>query len=447
MPQTNQVLMPDVKINLAFNSSPVTSEDNNICLLGFVADASNLNSNTPVNSPIDLGNITTVAQAVSKLTDLGIQVTMTGLTTYDVTATDEIAQMLIQAVATYQLWSPYQDINTLASPRYIIGILDTDVNNRVLTTDTPAKTPYGNFFVDAVAEQLTFTTIVPSYEYQSGDDQLSNSYITELKTFVEEQINKGKPDLGFNCPIFHSNFDRTTDFDTVGFVNILRSCTFNTYQDTSDSSYQINSSAFGASCGMVIGCLPPNAEGLTFQTIPNLPAPTSFGLFENDDIENQLQNGFSPIRYNKKTSTQQFVRVVTSTLLDPDLGVPRSNMLDILLWKSAYYAQYRIYNGVVSNKKIINSRTNVDENGNLASVDEVESTVKGILVQLEEEGMLLLPKDVSSTINVGLDPDNSSVIKLAVKLYITKIIRGVDGTSTVEDSDYVLSQFFINTNS
>lgn len=446
MAQTTQVLMPDVKIGLTFNSSPVTGEDNVICLLGFVADPSSLTAGTPINSPIDLGNITTVAQAVTKLEALGIAVTMTGLTTYDQVATDEIAQMVIQAAATYQNWNAYQTENTLGNPRYIIGILDSDVNNRVSLTDPDVKTPYGDFFSDAIEQQLTFTTIVPSYTYQSGDDQLAESYITELKTFVDGQIAKGKPTLGFNCPIFHSNFDKTTDFDSVGFVNILRSSTFNAYQDTSDSSYQLESAAVGAACGMVIGCLPANARGLAYQNIPDFPAATSDGLFSDDDIENQLQNGFSPIKYNKRTSTQQFTRAVTSTLLDPDLGVARSNMLDILQWKSAYAAQLRIYNGILFNKNIINARTIIDQNGNLAPVEAVASTVKRILVQLKNEGILLLPEDVNSTITVGLDPDNPSTILLTVKLYVTGIIHRVDGTTIVEDSNYILSQFAINTN-
>lgn len=441
MAQTNRDLRPDVRIGLTLNSTPEIATDTTICLMGFVNDITELAAGVEINTPIQLGSVSSVQQAAAKLKQLGVKFKFASLDTLDLTETDEIAAMLFQSTFTVASWRAYQPENTLRTPKYVLCILDP-------LTNTRDSNPFGEFFTVVEDDEIPLTTIVPSYIYEAGDSDVSGNYLAEIRAFVETTLEKAKPNLGFVYPIFHLNTPRFSDFDALGYANILRSSTFNTFQDqTSVNKYQITPAMMASVSGAVIACLPANCRGLVYQTIPSFPAPaTNEGLFSSDDIQNMLQNGISPIVYNKDAKQQQFSRVVTSTLVDPDLGVARANMLDMQDWKAAYEAQVQIYNAILFNKNIINEKAKLTPSGDVAPVKETVDTVVRVLVRLRDQGLILEPAEgFKSSVQGSLNPDNINQILLTVPIYPTPLIMQVVGEVVAEDPAVIYTQFAITT--
>jgi len=281
-------LSPYIRLSLSLDSAAAVSTAANTLLIGYAEDTKKLTVN--INEPVDLGTITSVSTAVKKLKAIGLRVSMTGLTTYDKANTDEVCQMVIQALATYQAWSPYIPSNFLRVPKFYISILDRKVNAKEVVTDSddPAndRTPYGDLFKEVIDKQIELTTIVPGYKYESGDNKLADSYITQLKEFVDTQLAKANPNLGFLCPVFHTDLSKQDSLTDIGNINILRSVTVTAYQDPGNTNvYQLTSAAVGGAVGLVVAALPDGCEGLVYQNIPSMPRALELGLYTEENIE------------------------------------------------------------------------------------------------------------------------------------------------------------------
>lgn len=442
------VLSPFVRLSLNLNSSAAVSTAANVLLIGYAEDTSDLTVN--INEPVELGTITSVSTAVQKLKAIGLKVSMTGLTTYDKSQTDEISQMVIQALATYQAWQPYLPANFLRVPKFYISVLDRKVNAKEVVVDpndpSNDRTPYGNLFKDIIAKQIELTTIVPSYKYIAGDNDLSDSYITQLKAFVDTQLAKANPNLGFLCPVFHTDLSKTDSVDNIGNINILRSVTVTAYQDPNNTKvYQLQSAAVGSSVGLVVAALPDTCEGLVYQNIPNMPRALELGLYTDENIEDFLQKGISPIVYNSRVGEQQFNRVVTSTILDPNLGVSRSNALDIQDYKGLYSIQLAIFNKILFSKDIINKRTVITRTGVPSTVTAIKNIVLGELVTAEIEGLILQPEGgFQNSVEAFVNPDNPNQIVVRIKVIPSSIVYQVSGEIEVNDSSSIFSELLIN---
>lgn len=428
--QSTRDLRPYVKIGLSLDSTPEASSGANVCLLGFVDDIANLETGVAINEPIDLGVITSVEQAAVKLKNLGIKFSLTSRTSVDLDTTDEIGAMVLQAAMTVEGWQPYLAFNQLNSPRFYIGILDKTANDRDGTLSGGA---FGGFFTSALDDELSFTTITHSYELQSDDALLSTGYMGIIKGYVDAVDAKGNPSLGLNYPIFHVNLPKGSDFSSVGYANIVKSSTVNTYQDLSSTRYQITSPMVASIAATVVAALPYSCRGLVHQTVPALPTPEVEGYFTVDDQSNMLGNGISPFIYNKATQTQQFSRVVTSMLLDENLGLARSNMLDMQDWKVVYESRIRIYNAIVFNKAIINAKARI-AGGSIAPVSKTRKVILGELIRLWNEGLIIEPSEgFASTIDASLDVNNVSKILLSIAVYPSSILYQVSGTVVASD--------------
>lgn len=442
MAQTTRELRPFNKVFLELNSSPELSQGNVVCLMGF---ADSLEADYAFNTPIDVGVVSSVAQAVAVCNRLGLTYKFTTLTTLDLEETDELAGMLIQASMAFEQWIPYLSQNTLASPSYVLCALDTTINAK---TTGDGKTPFGDFFTIVKNDNVELTTIVPSYEFVTGDSTVAGNYFSEIKAHVNYVYAQGLPMKGWNYPIFHMNISRTYDFNGFAYPAITQSSTIAYYQDLASTDYQIPVAFVAAVSGMVAACLASPYLGLVYQNIGSMPQPaTSLGYYSDDDVENMLRNGVSPILADKKLSTVQFGRIVTSQLVDPNLGVARANMLDLQDWKKAYEVQRNMWNAILFNKNIINQNVIVDpKTGYSPILKEVKQTILGVLNTAKQDELILEPiEGFLGILKVYLNPKNYNQVINDLPIYTPTILYQSRTTVSASDPATVYTQFAIST--
>lgn len=442
MAQTTRELRPFNKVFLELNSSPELSQGNIVCLMGFV-DA--LHADYAFNTPIDVGVVSSVAQAVAVCDRLGLAYKFDTLTTLDLAETDELAGMLIQASLAFEQWIPYKSRNTLASPSYVLCALDESINSKEATG---GKTPFGNFFTIVKNDNVELTTIVPSYEFVSGDSTVAGNYFSEIRAYTDTVIAQGLPLKGWNYPIFHMNISREYDLSGFEYPNLVRSSTIAYYQDLSSTSYQVPVAYVSAVVGMVTACLASPYLGLTSQNIGSVPLPASaLGYYSDDDVENMLRNGISPILADKKLGVVQLGRIVTSELVDPSLGVARANMLDMQDWKKAYEVQRNIWNAILFNKNIIGENIIVDpKTGSSPILTEIKQTILGVLTTAKQDDIVLEPVEgFLNILKVYLNPKNFNQVINDLPIYTPTILYQSRTTVSASDPATVYTQFAIQT--
>jgi hypothetical protein len=434
--QTNEILQPYIKVISRIETQGQATPTTSVAIIGFVTDVTGLDP-TILETPLDLGTITTVNQATLVVKSLGLNISFISPTQVDMdpAKTDPVAAQVVNFAIAFENYTPLDIDQTLSACTVVLGILDPTVSSKLIA-------PYGNFLVAAKQNGTIMDTIVPPYEYLDGDEAITGNYFDEIKDFVNERWGDtedptgslSKPVYGMNHVLLANTSWRQTDIVPPSSpLNNHVTCLIYP-QGTTGSVYQLVAEQLTSQFAIILTGMQRPYYGFFNQILNTVPLPEDTStIFTPDTVTNLNQWGFSVLEINLNTKIVEASRILVSLLEDIVTEIPREFMLDFQSWKANYDYKNAIYNRLVS-ANILNKKFTISKNGNSSVLKSTVNIIYAEAINFAELGIFAIdPSIVSSQFNAILNVDNINDILTDTPFFPSPIIYQMDNTINVKN--------------
>ena len=447
MAQTTQSLRPKVSVFGSLQSGANQEVSRNILLIGrttvtsapvFGSDFGTFSEGdtVPYNTPLNLGSVTGKSTGKQLSDLLGLASVFSQNTKLDLSATDELASMIISAGMQYEQYTPSEPRYRLLPCNITVVLIDGASDK---TTDPFGAS--GIALTNLSASRTPIDVFVCPYEFDNADVTTTGNYYEQMKNFLEGRFNDGKRDVGQNQALL---FDITTEpsafgglvggFDTLSIFNLPVDSSTSTFFDvaTAGAMQAVHL------CGMQEPFLGRSGESLPLFPVSVDPAK----IISDDNVNTALQCGHSPLPTLNGTVRQN--RIVTSNLLDLTTGLPRDTLLDYQDFKGFLVNMIRLWSRIKTGG-VINSRFNVSPNGTAKVLEKVKNIAFSLDTQMYESGLIAeSPRNYSDQYEVFLDKNNLNLIRVIKPYYSSTIIFQVEADVVAKNFTQLLDSFVIS---